>query len=95
MTIWQFNTLTIGIKQSIIMEIKIIFFGSLADLIGKSKLMVNDCFDTQSLKEKLIKEFPQIKNCEFLISVDKKLVRNNQKLKPGNEVAFLPPFAGG
>ena len=77
------------------MEIKIIFFGSLADLIGKSKLMVNDCFDTQSLKEKLIKEFPQIKNCEFLISVDKKLVRNNQKLKPGNEVAFLPPFAGG
>lgn len=77
------------------MEIKIIFFGSLADLIGKSKLTVNDCFDTQSLKEKLIKEFPQIKNCEFLISVDKKLVRNNQKLVPGNEVAFLPPFAGG
>ena len=77
------------------MNIHVILFGALADVAGKSKLMINDCEDTQSLKCKVIQEFPALNNSEFLISVNKKLVRHNQKLKWGNEVAFLPPFAGG
>lgn len=77
------------------MNIQVAFFGSLTDLIGKSKLIVNDCHDTQSLKERLISEYPKLKDSVFLISVNKKLIKNNQKLEHGNEVAFLPPFAGG
>lgn len=77
------------------MNIQVTFFGSLTDLIGKPKLIVNSCNDTQSLKEKLISEYPKLKNSVFLISVNKKLIKNNQKLEHGNEVAFLPPFAGG
>lgn len=70
-------------------------FGSLVDLTGKSSLTINDCKDTQSLKEKVFLEYPRLKDCEFLISVNKKLVKNNLSLEPENEVAFLPPFAGG
>ena len=77
------------------MNIHVLFFGSLADMIGKSKMVVNDCTDTQSVKEKVICEYPQLKDCVFLISVNKKLVKNNHQLEEGNEVAFLPPFAGG
>ncbi|MDP1744960.1 MAG: MoaD/ThiS family protein [Bacteroidota bacterium] len=77
------------------MNIHVIFFGSLADLIGKSKLVVNDCTDVLSIKEKVICECPQLKDCVFLISVNRKLVKNNHALEEGNEVAFLPPFAGG
>lgn len=77
------------------MNIHIRFFGSLADLIGKSKLVVNDCTDILSVKEKVICEYPQLKDCVFLISVNKKLVKDNHPLEEGNEVAFLPPFAGG
>lgn len=77
------------------MNIHIRFFGSLADLIGKSKLVVNDCTDILSVKEKVICEYPQLKDCVFLISVNKRLVKDNHPLEEGNEVAFLPPFAGG
>ncbi|MCE9539198.1 MAG: MoaD/ThiS family protein [Bacteroidetes bacterium] len=77
------------------MNIHIRFFGSLADLIGKSKLVVNDCTDVLSVKEKIICEYPQLKDSVFLISVNKKLVKDNHLLEEGNEIAFLPPFAGG
>lgn len=77
------------------MNTRVRLFGSLVEIVGKSELNVSGCSDTQEVKEKLASEFPQLRKCEFLISVDKKLVKNNQKLEPGNEIAFLPPFAGG
>ena len=77
------------------MNIHVIFFGSLAGLTGKSHLMVNECADILSLKQKVINEYPQLKDCVFLISVNRKLVKNNHVLEEGYEVAFLPPFAGG
>lgn len=77
------------------MNIQVRLFGSLVDLIGKSNVMVSDCQNTESLKEKLIGEYPGLKNCEFVISVDKKVVKKNVVLEQGSEVAVLPPFAGG
>lgn len=77
------------------MNIHIRLFGSLAELVGKQEFNINDCMDTNAVKEKLITEFPQLKKCEFLISVNKQIVKTNQKLEPGNEIAFLPPYAGG
>ena len=77
------------------MNIQVRLFGSLVDLIGKSNVVVSNCKDTESLKEKLIGEYPGLKNCEFVISVNKKVVKNNQVLELGNDIAFLPPFAGG
>lgn len=77
------------------MNINVILFGQLADVVGKSVLTVNNCYDTESIKKKVIKEFPALAHYEFLISIDKKIARNNQKLEGKNEIAFLPPFAGG
>lgn len=77
------------------MNIQLMLFGSLSAIVGKSQLSVNDCIDTQSLKENLISEYPKLRDFVFLISVNKKLVKNNHILEQGDEVAFLPPFAGG
>lgn len=77
------------------MNIQVLLFGSMAEIVGKAKLIVNDCNDTDSLKVKMIIEYPQLNNCVFLISVNKKLIKANHQLEQGNEVAFLPPFAGG
>jgi len=77
------------------MNIQLMLFGSLAAIVGKSQLSVNDCIDTQSLKENLIIDYPKLRDFVFLISVNKKLVKNNYILEQGDEVAFLPPFAGG
>lgn len=77
------------------MNIQLMLFGSLSAIVGKSQLLVDDCIDTQSLKENLISEYPKLRDFVFLISVNKKLVKNNHILEHGDEVAFLPPFAGG
>ncbi len=77
------------------MDMEVKLFGSLSEMFGKSILKVNDCYDIKTLKENLFMEYPELKNCVFLISVDKKVVLNNQKLEAENEIAFLPPFAGG
>ena len=77
------------------MNIKVKLFGSLVDKTGKSELPVNGCTDTDSLKKIILNEYPQLKECVFLISVNKSLVKGNYKLESENEVALLPPFAGG
>lgn len=77
------------------MNIQVLLFGSVADIVGKAKLIVNDCNDTDSLTVKMITDYPQLNNCVFLISVNKKLVKKNHPLEQRSEVAFLPPFAGG
>lgn len=77
------------------MSIQVLLFGSLADVVGKSVVFVDDCKDTQSLKDKLTKEYPPLNNCAFLISVDRKLIKKNQPIELGNEIALLPPYAGG
>jgi molybdopterin converting factor small subunit len=77
------------------MNIEVLLFGQLAEIVGKSKLIVNDCKDTQSLKEKLVNDYPRLKECVFLISVNKLVVKKNHMIEIGNEVALLPPFAGG
>ena len=77
------------------MNTKVILFGSLTDMTGKSELTMSDCIDTDTLKEKVLNEYPKLKETVFSISVNKILIKNNQKLETENEVAFLPPFAGG
>ena len=77
------------------MEIQLKCFGQVAEIIGKSELKTYDIADTDSLIKKICTDFPKLDKFTFLISVNKKLIQGNQKLRTGDEVAFLPPFAGG
>jgi molybdopterin synthase sulfur carrier subunit len=77
------------------MKIKIRFFGQLAEISGKPDWEIDPIADTDSLTKKILSDFPKLKEYKFVISVDRKIIKENTKLEPGNEVAFLPPFAGG
>ena len=77
------------------MSIQIKFFGPLAEVIGKTQLEIHGISDTDSLKQKMMNDFPDLKKYQFIIAVSKKLTKENINLQPGDEVAFLPPFAGG
>lgn len=74
---------------------KIIFFGQLAEVAGKSEMELNDVADTDALLKKLVTDFPKLKDLKFLVSVDRKITKENVKLQNGSELALLPPFAGG
>ena len=76
------------------MQIKIIIFGQLCDLLGEN-LMLNDIADTNSLTETLNKRYPQLADAKYLMAVNKKVVTGNIVLTNNSTVALLPPFSGG
>jgi len=73
---------------------KVLLFGVLAEAAGKSEVKMS-ASDINSLKENLYKEFPHLKNYSFQIAVNKEKVQMNASLNNDDEVALLPPFAGG
>ena len=77
------------------MSIQVKFFGPLADAVGMSMMEMEGISDTDSLKQKMLNDFPKLKNYHFVMAVYKQIINSNQSLKPGDEVALLPPFAGG
>lgn len=77
------------------MKIRILIFGKLAELIGKSQLEMALVEDTDSLMEILFDDFPELRNQEFVLSLGRQIVKSNQKINQEDEVALLPPFAGG
>lgn len=72
----------------------VLLFGVLADVVGKSEIR-SDAKDVSSLKENMFHDFPQLKKYKFQIAVNKERVENNISLNDNDEIALLPPFAGG
>ena len=77
------------------MNIRVKLFGLLAGAAGKSELQIENASDTDSLKKQMFLNYPNLANKSFIVAVGKQIIRNNQKLQTGDEVALLPPFAGG
>ncbi len=77
------------------MKLKILFFGSLAECTGTTMLEVEDIQDIDTLKNHLNEQFPPFKKFTYLIAVNQHIEKENIKLKTGDEIALMPPFAGG
>jgi molybdopterin synthase sulfur carrier subunit len=76
---------------------KINLYGMLAEAAATTKLEIND-FRGKSIRDlrKVVEEkHPQLKNLTYKIAVNKKIVNEIETLNKTDEVAFLPPFAGG
>ena len=77
------------------MNIKVLFFGVIAEVTSKDEMSLSNIKDTDSLQEILLKQFPKIAKYKYLISVNHEIVKNSKILNDSDEVALLPPFAGG
>ncbi|MFO7573783.1 MAG: MoaD/ThiS family protein [Bacteroidales bacterium] len=77
------------------MAIKVLFFGVLAERAGCSERIYEDFPDTDSLEMKVAEEIEGLAEYSYIISVNRETTDENTPLKEGDEVAFLPPFAGG
>ena len=76
------------------MQINIIIFGQLCDLLGEN-LVMNNVDDTDSLTTILNERYPELVRSKYMMAVDKKLVKGNTLLSNKSTVALLPPFSGG
>ena len=77
------------------MEVKVLFFGILAEVSGTSLKIYTDVNSLGDLKLRIHDDFPEIVHYNFRISVNNEITDSNLVLKSGDEVALMPPFAGG
>jgi molybdopterin synthase sulfur carrier subunit len=77
------------------MSVEVKFFGLLADIAGKNSIQLENIPDMDSLKEKIFSMHPEMKRHKFLIASNKSIIKGNIPVNDGDEIAFLPPFAGG
>ena len=76
-------------------EVEVIVFGQLVDVIKASTFKLYGVSDTEKLVKELNTKFPTLSTMTYAISVDKKITTENTVLKNKCTVALLPPFSGG
>ncbi|ANW95025.1 hypothetical protein AXE80_01375 [Wenyingzhuangia fucanilytica] len=80
------------------MLITIKYFGMLVETTNLNQesisLEVDDC-TLESIEKKILSKYPTLTNITYNIAVNQKIVSKNYPIKNGDELAFLPPFAGG
>ncbi len=79
------------------MIITINYFGMLSEITNKNKekLQVSENFNTQDLNNLLLQTYTSMKNISYTIAVNQKIIQKVHLLSPNDEIALLPPFAGG
>lgn len=79
------------------MKLIVLFFGGLVDVTGVSQkeLTTDTLSDVKLLNAHLQSLYPILAKHKYKIALNQKIVEDAHLLQDGDEVAFLPPFAGG
>lgn len=77
------------------MKIKVLLFGILMSESGKQEVEVENVNTVTELKEKLMKDFPGFAGYQYQVFVNHKQILGNATFKQNDEIALIPPFAGG
>lgn len=80
------------------MKLKVKYFGMLADFTGCGEEMVEveDGISSLQLRELINSRYRKLTEYDFKMAVNRSLVVQNEiGLEENDEVAFLPPYAGG
>jgi len=77
------------------MQVKVLFFGVLTDVTGTVFRHYNDVKSTDDLRFRIEDDYPEIVHYNFRISLNNVLINEDAVLNDGDEVAYMPPFAGG
>lgn len=79
--------------------VRILFFASLRDVVGKSELEleIDSKTSVRSLFQILQEQFPILSKYErvLLVAVNQVYATLDSEVSPGDEIAFFPPVSGG
>lgn len=77
------------------MEVKVLFFGVLSEVTGTNCKHYRDVKSIGDLKLRIYDDFPEVVHYNFRISLNNQIINDDPSLNDGDEVALMPPFAGG
>jgi molybdopterin synthase sulfur carrier subunit len=73
---------------------KVLLFGMIAEKAGATELSV-EASSLAHLKVELEKRIAGLDRMSYAIAVDRRITQEDVKLSGNEEIAVLPPFAGG
>ncbi len=80
------------------MEIELLFFGSIQDVIEKrtEKVNVNSLSSIKEFRVFLEEKYPKLKrHAQFSIAINMEYATDEQLIKNGDVIALIPPVSGG
>jgi molybdopterin synthase sulfur carrier subunit len=72
----------------------VLLFGLIAEKAGAERLQL-DASSLTELRTRLAERIPDLRALSHAIAVDRRIVRDDMPLTGNEEIAVLPPFAGG
>ena len=80
------------------MTITVKYFGLVSDITQKKEeqfFFESEAMNLKQLQSKLELYYPELKKTTYSFAVNQSLSQSNEVLKNNDEIALLPPFAGG
>lgn len=77
------------------MKIEVLLFGQISEIAGQKLIMMENVKDKNELLRAVYAAYPALSDMRFKIAINQQITETNLKLNDGDEVALLPPFAGG
>lgn len=77
------------------MAIKIKAFGVIRSILGHEEMEYPYFEKLDMLLDKLKRDYPELDRHNFVIAINQQVVNENDDLAEGDELALMPPFAGG
>jgi sulfur-carrier protein len=74
---------------------KVRFFGMLAELVGEQEIYLPEMENSELLQDFLFLHYPMLKELNFKLAVNSKIIYGVTILYANDEIALLPPFSGG
>jgi molybdopterin converting factor small subunit len=74
------------------MEIKVLFFGVLAEVTATSFKHYSDINTLGDLILRISDDYPEIVHYNYRIALNSGIIEGEPPLRSGDEVAFLPPL---
>jgi molybdopterin synthase sulfur carrier subunit len=77
------------------MTVNVLFFGALVEVTKVSSMQINDIANSEEIIEMLHKKFPLLCHYKFSVALNQNFLTDAVPLNNGDELALMPPFAGG
>ncbi|MDO3693561.1 MoaD/ThiS family protein [Wenyingzhuangia sp. chi5] len=80
------------------MLVTIKYFGQLVEITNKTQesfSVETDTCNLENIEKAILNKYPNLNNTTYNIAVNQKIENKTFSVKEGDELAFLPPFAGG
>lgn len=71
------------------------FFGVLTEVTGTLVKHYEEVKSLGDLRLMIEDEFPEVAHYNFIVSVNREIINTDKELNDSDEIALMPPFAGG